>query len=147
MVWFGEMSRINLRCFIPSAAGATKARKSEGVIQGGTASTATIVDSCVSSLCAPSDEGPASLCAALEVDGDEGSACRALLRSRNIRTMPSGKLVDPELDAILGMNVATGVSNVRRVPSTLHVLKTERTYSILLEMKVSYYSYFVSVRS
>ena len=87
------------------------------------------------------------MCAALEVDGDEGSACRALLRSRNIRTIPSGKFVDPELDAILGMNVATGVSNARRDPSILQVLKAERTYSILLEMKVSYYSHFVSVRS
>ena len=37
-----ETYRIILRCAIPSSAGATKARKSDGVIQEGTASTPTM---------------------------------------------------------------------------------------------------------
>jgi hypothetical protein len=40
-----ETYRIILRCAIPSSAGATKARKSDGVIHEGTASTPTMYPS------------------------------------------------------------------------------------------------------
>ena len=76
---------------MPSTEGETKAKKSEGVIQGGTARTATIVHSGMS-VTTRTEEGPAAL-----LEDDEGWPGRTspVGCSRNMRTIPSGKLADP----------------------------------------------------
>jgi hypothetical protein len=83
-------------CDIPSEAGATCARKSEGVIHGGTASTPTITPS-QSALLSTDDANMAASWASEE---------RILAESRNIWTMPSGIFVKPVFVCLLGTKVA-----------------------------------------
>ncbi len=94
-----------------SAAGATKARKSEGDIHDGTARTATIV--CCSPYDCPSGEDCAKeddILGDFEVEAAVAvNACMPCGDSLKICTIPSGKLVVPD-DCDDGSNTATEVS-------------------------------------
>lgn len=81
-----------------SAAGATKAKKSEGVIHDGTARTPNITPSDASST---------------EEVMDASSSWEGLLaESRNTCTTPSGRFVDPDLVRVLGIKVASAGPNL-----------------------------------
>lgn len=80
----GVTDRMMRRCVIASAAGATKARKSDGVIQEGTARTPNITES------GSDDVGDTdSIAPSSSWDG-------LFVESRNIWTVPSGRFVDPD---------------------------------------------------
>lgn len=103
---------MSLRCLIPSAAGATNARKSAGVIHGGTASTATVVAACPRALAVVGSEDVAT--PALEEEGSVAEEVDAIGRascigfSLKMCTMPSGKFAVPLGEP--GIKIAAGVS-------------------------------------
>jgi hypothetical protein len=81
------------KCAIPSTAGATKAKKSEGVIQEGTARTASITPS-------------------VSTGREDATASKSVKEGlfsepRNTWTVPSGKLVVPTFLRVCGTNVAS----------------------------------------
>ena len=96
MKHFNDTHRMMRICDIPSEAGATNERKSEGVIHGGTANTPTITPS--QSALLETVEAPAVVSSASEE--------RILAESRNMWTTPSGRSVEPVFVCLLGMKVA-----------------------------------------
>ena len=105
------------RCAIASDEGATNARKSAVFIHGGTARTATVVQSWL----AMSAEGPSAAlrCWCSALDGWDAleleapsfvSCCR--FPSRKMWMMPSGRLVLPSVDLGDSINVAMGVARL-----------------------------------
>ena len=96
IVLLGCESLISLRCAMLSAAGATKARKSEGVIHDGTARTSIIMPS-ESRRIVGSDPATVGLVDGVDV---EATACAygVFGTSRNRCTTPSGRLTEPDLD-------------------------------------------------
>ena len=88
---------IILRCDIPSPAGATKVKKSEGVIHAGTAKIASVTPPSASRVTFPDEAwGSASI----------SSVVRAFAASRKICTTPSGRLVEPSFVRLFGTKEA-----------------------------------------
>lgn len=91
--------RIMRRWPMPSTTGATNARKSEGVIRDGTARTPNITPS--------ESESKLSEVDIAETLASSSSGEGLLDPCRNICTMPSGKLVVPDLLCVCGTKVAS----------------------------------------
>lgn len=90
-----ETNLIIRRWVMPSAAGATKVKKSEGFIQDGTASTASIT---------PSDSGFVTT---------EGASSGVF--SRNTWTTPRGRFVEPSSVATNLASAGSGLCVIKRL--------------------------------
>ena len=97
---------------MPSAAGATKARKSDGVIHDGTASTPIMMpsESCTAPRASTGEARGGD--GALDEDA-AGAASEGLMTSRYRCTTPSGRFVDPDFDRSWDLGTKVAVAGPR----------------------------------